>query len=168
MLKALKALDYPDLLYLEAAKGWVILGDLKEANRELDHITTQMQKHADVLEVRFAIFSKAKKWIVCMELAAAMLDLAPDRPTAWINSAQTLHEMEQTEDAWNALYAVRHKFPKVPAIPYNLACYAAKLGRLDDSQKWLRKAFALGGKQFKRMALIESDLKPLWEKIKQL
>jgi predicted Zn-dependent protease len=164
----LKALEYPDLLYLEAAKGWVILGDLKEANRELDRITAQMQKHADVLEVRFAIFSKAKKWIVCMELAAAMLDLAPDRPTAWINSAQTLHEMEQTEDAWNALYAVRHRFPKVPAIPYNLACYAARLGRLDDSQKWLRKAVALGGKKFKRMALVESDLKPLWQKIKHL
>ncbi len=164
----MKALQYPDLLYLEAAKGWIILGDLREANRELDRIVLPQQKHADVLEVRFAIYSKARKWVVCMELAAAMLDLAPERPTAWINSARTLHEMKQTQDAWNALFAVRERFPKVAAIPYNLACYACKLGRLDDSRKWLRKAVALGGDQFKRMALTESDLEPLWEQIKQL
>jgi predicted Zn-dependent protease len=164
----MKALQYPDLLYAEAAKGWIILGDLKEANRELDRITPAQQKHPDVLEVRFAIYSKARKWVVCMELAAAMLDLAPERPTAWINSAQTLHEMKRTEDAWNALYAVRERFPKVAAIPYNLACYACRLGRLHDSRKWLRKAVALGGDQFKVMALTESDLAPLWEQIEQL
>jgi len=161
-------LTHPDLLYLEAAKGWVILGNLKEANRELDRITTPFQKHADVLEVRFAIYYKAKKWIVCMELAAAMLELAPERPTAWLNSAQTLHEMRQTQDAWNALYAVRDRFPKVAAIPYNLACYACKLGRLDDSQTWLRKALALGGEPLKRIALSDADLEPLWEKIREL
>ena len=164
----MKALQHPDLLYLEAAKGWIILGDLKEANRELDRITPPQQKHPDVLEVRFAIYSKARKWVVCMELAAAMLELAPDRPTAWINSAQTLHEMKQTQDAWNALYAVRERFPKVAAIPYNLACYACKLGRLSDSRKWLRKAVALGGAQFKRMALTEADLRPLWDVIRSI
>jgi predicted Zn-dependent protease len=164
----MKALQHPDLLYLEAAKGWIILGDLKEANRELDRITLPQQKHPDVLEVRFAIYSKARKWVVCMELAAAMLELAPDRPTAWINSAQTLHEMKQTQDAWNALYAVRERFPKVAAIPYNLACYACKLGHLSDSRKWLRKAVALGGAQFKRMALTEADLRPLWDVIRSI
>jgi predicted Zn-dependent protease len=90
-----------------------------------------------------------------MELAAAMLDLAPERPTAWINSAQTLHELKQTQDAWNALYAVRERFPKVATIPYNLACYACKLGRIDDSRKWLRKAVAL--------VAINSDVWP-WPK----
>jgi predicted Zn-dependent protease len=164
----MNTLPHPDLLYLESAKGWILLGDLKEANRELDRISTRWQRHADVLEVRFAIYSKAKKWIVCMELAAAMLDLAPDRPTAWINSAQTLHQLKQTEDAWNALYSIRNRFPTVPTIPYNLACYACKLGRLEDSRKWLRKAFALGGAPFRKMALSETDLQPLWPNIRKL
>jgi len=158
----------PDLLYLEAAKGWVILGDLEEANRELDRIPHNLQKHPDALEVRFDIYAKAEKWVVCMELAAAMLELAPDRPTAWINSAQTLHELKQTAEAWNALYAVRERFPKVAAIPYNLACYDCKLGHLNASQSWLRMAFALGGAPFKRMAMSEADLRPLWERIQQL
>jgi len=164
----MKALEYPDLLFVEAAKGWIILGDLKEANRELDRVSRAEQTHPDVLEVRFLIYSKAKKWVVCMELAAAMLELAPDRPEAWINSAHTLHQLKQTQDAWNALYTVRHRFPKVAAIPYNLACYACELGRLKDSQKWLRKAVALGGDEFKHMALTDAALEPLWEQIKAL
>ena len=165
---AVTTIPHPDLLYLEAAKGWVILGNLKEAIRDLDRIATKWQRHADVLEVRFAIYSKAKKWIVCMELAAAMLDLAPDRPSAWINSAQTLHQLKQTQDAWNALYSIRDRFPKAPSIPYNLACYACKLGRFEDSQKWLRKALVLGGAEFRKMALSEADLEPLWPAIKKL
>ena len=164
----MKALQYPDLLFVEAAKGWIILGDLKEANRELDRLPRAEQTHPDVLEVRFAIYSKAKKWVVCMELAAAMLELAPDRPTAWINSAQTLHQLRQTKDAWNALYTVRHRFPKVAEIPYHLACYACELGRFKDSQKWLRKAVALGGEEFRKMALEEAALQPLWQEIKAL
>ena len=85
----MNALQHPDLFYLEAAKGWYYFGNLDEANRELDRITPAFQSHADVLEVRFALFAKAKKWTICMEIFAALLDLAPDRPTAWINSAFT-------------------------------------------------------------------------------
>jgi predicted Zn-dependent protease len=161
-------IPHPDLLYLEAAKGWIILGNLKEAVRDLDRIAAKWQRHADVLEVRFAIYSKAKKWIICMEVAAAMLDLAPERPSAWINTAQTLHQLKQTQDAWNALYSIRERFPKAPSIPYNLACYACKLGRMEDSRKWLRKAFVLGGAEFRKMALSDVDLEPLWPAIKKL
>lgn len=168
MRASMNALQHPDLFYLEAAKGWYYFGDLDEANRELDRITPAFQSHADVLEVRFALFAKAKKWTICMEISAALLDLAPDRPTAWINSAFTLHELAQTQDAWNALYVVRDRFPDVPTIPYNLACYACRLGRLDDSQEWLKRAFAIGGTDYKTLALQDPDLQPLWEKIHQI
>ncbi len=164
----MKALQPPDLLYLEAAKGWTILGDLKEAVQELGRIPSPLQVHPDVLEVRFAIAAKAKQWTECMELAAALLDLAPDRPTAWINCAFTLHELKQTQDAWNALYTVRDRFPDVPTIPYNLACYACALGRLEDSRQWLQKALAVGGTRYQRLALEDADLKPLWAEIKAL
>ncbi|HUR47651.1 MAG TPA: hypothetical protein VMZ27_17335 [Candidatus Saccharimonadales bacterium] len=164
----MQPLEQPDLMCLEAARGWFLLGNLKEAEGELSRVTKAGQSHPDVLEVRFAIHSKARKWTICMEIAAALLDLAPERPTAWINSAFTLHEMRQTEDAWNALFFVSDKFPNVPLIPYNLACYACCLGRLDDSRTWLKRAFSLGGVQLKRQAMEEHDLKPLWNQIESL
>src|SRR5260221_6711960 len=97
-----------------------------------------------------------------------MLDGAPDRPTAWISTAQTLHGLRQTRDAWEALHSIWEKFPGVPVIPYNLACYACRLGRLHESKRWLRKAFKVGGEKFRTMALSESDLKPLSALINKL
>jgi predicted Zn-dependent protease len=164
----INTLKYPDLHHLDAAKGWLMLGDLKEAKRELDKISPELQNDADVLEARFAIYAKARRWVACMELAATMLDVAPDRPAAWINTAQTLHGLRQTRDAWEALYSIWEKFPGVPVIPYNLARYACRLGRLHESKRWLRKAFKVGGEKFRKMALSESDLKPVWALIKKL
>ena len=164
----MKALEPPASLYLEAARGWYLLGCLKEAFQELQSIAPELQVHPDVLEVRFAICAKAKKWVICMEIAAAMLDLAPERPTTWINSAFTLHELKQTEEAWEALATVQERFPDVPTIPYNLACYACKLGRLDESRQQLQRAMKIGGAEYRRMALEDSDLQPLWQEIKAM
>src|SRR5437868_1845252 len=157
----MQSLEHPDLMRLEAARGWYLLGSLKDAELELNGLSRRAQTHPDALEVRFAIYSKAQNWSICMEIAAALLDLAPERPTAWINSAFTLHEMRQTEDAWNALFFASDKFPEVPTIPYNLAVYACCLGRIDDSRKWLSRAFTLGGEEFRRRAMEETELKPL-------
>jgi predicted Zn-dependent protease len=164
----MKALEPPASLYLDAARGWHLLGCLNEALEELQRIPPELQAHPDVLEVRFAICAKARKWVLCMEIAAAMLDLAPERPTTWINSASTLHEMEQTQDAWDALATVQDRFPDEPNIPYNLACYACRLGRLEDSRELLKRAVKMGGGDYKRMALEDDDLQPLWPEIKTM
>lgn len=162
----MKALEPPALLYLDAARGWHLLGCLKEALEELQSISPELQVHPDVLETRFAICASARKWVLCMEIAAAMLDLAPERPTTWINSAFTLHELNQTQDAWDALATVQDRFPDVPTIPYDLACYACRLGRLEESRELLRRAVKMGGVDYKRMALEDGDLQPLWEDIR--
>src|SRR5688500_2832086 len=57
---SMKALQAPDLMYLEAAKGWFILGDVAEARNELDHISSKYSRHPDVLEVEFAIAAKKR------------------------------------------------------------------------------------------------------------
>jgi len=162
----MKALQVPDLMYLEAAKGWFILGDIAESRNELDRIDKKFLQHPDVLEVEFALAAKKRLWTICMNIAAALLESAPDRPTAWINCAITLHQLKQTQEAWDALYTVRDRFPKVSTIPYNLACYACQLGRIEDSRQWFKRALNVGGKKIRNLALEDPDLQPLWEEIK--
>jgi hypothetical protein len=55
-------------------------------------------------------------------------------------------------------------------IPYNLACYAAQFGRLEEAWQWLHKAMAAAGdtQHIKRMALADADLQKLWERIRGL
>ena len=44
-------LEHPDTLHLEAAQGWLGLGNHLEADKELDNITPALRSHPDVLEV---------------------------------------------------------------------------------------------------------------------
>ena len=59
------------------------------------------------------------------------------------------------------LTAMEKRFPKVWLFPYNLACYCAQLGLLDECQDWFKKALAIDEQTVKRAAMDDPDLKPL-------
>jgi hypothetical protein len=58
----------PDSHYLLAAQGWLELGDHLEADKELDEITPELRVHPDVLEIRWQIYAKEKKWLACLDI----------------------------------------------------------------------------------------------------
>ena len=53
----MKDLPLPDQRFLNAAEGWLGLGDHLAANEELENITPQFRAHPLVLEVRYQIRS---------------------------------------------------------------------------------------------------------------
>ena len=57
----MKPLENPDLLHLQAAAGWLELGNHIEANEELEKITPKLRAHPDVLEVCWQVYAAAKK-----------------------------------------------------------------------------------------------------------
>jgi hypothetical protein len=84
----------------------------------------------------------------------------------WICQANTLRNYKGIVDAWSLLLNVVNKFPKDPIIRYNLACYAAQMGLLEEACGWLVQAFELEESvQLKLAAVYDPDLQPLWEKI---
>lgn len=60
-------LQHPDTLHLQAAQGWLELGNHTEANEELEQITADLRVHPDVLAVRWQIYACAKKWDACLD-----------------------------------------------------------------------------------------------------
>ena len=78
--RAVKPLEPPDSLHLEAAEGWLELGNHVEANEELEKITPQLRVHPDVLELRWQIHAAANQWEAALNIAAALVQLAPDDP----------------------------------------------------------------------------------------
>ena len=116
-----------------------------------------------MLEVRWHIFAHAKKWEACVDIAQAITQLAPDNAEGWIHRSFALHELKRTQEAFDRLLLVADKFPKVWTIPYNLACYCAQLGRLNESENWLKKAMAIDEHTVNRAAIDDPDLKPLWD-----
>ena len=162
----MKPLPHPDNKHLEAAEGWLGLGDHLAANDELEQISPKLRAHPYVLEVRYKIYSKAKKWDGAVEIARTMAKSLPDNPWGPFHLAYALHELKKTQEAYDTVKPVVDRFPKEWLMRYNLACYSCQLGKLKEAELWLEKAIDLASKKdIRLMALEDPDLEPLWEKI---
>ena len=160
--------DLADKRHLDAAEGWLELGNWQEAHEELEQITPQRREHPLVLRLRWGIYAKAGKWEMAAEIARALSEVLPGNSWGLIQLAYALHEMKRTAEAKAVLLPVADKFPQDATIHYNLACYCCQLGELKESLQWLGQAIDLAGKKdIIRMALEDPDLEPLWEQIGQ-
>lgn len=165
-------LEPPDTHHLRAAIGWLELGNHVEAGEEIARIAPELLEHPDVLEVRWDVCARGKSWDAALALTERLVVIAPARVSGWVHRAYALRRVKGggLTMAWAALRPAFEKFPKEPLIPYNLACYAAQFGRLDEAWDWLHKAMEAAGdvKGIKEQALADSDLKELWERIRDL
>lgn len=161
-----KTIAPPDIFYLNAAAGWLELGNPKEALAELDRISPQVSVDPDVLEAKWQILARMEKWEPTLPIAQSMCQLAPDRPQGWLHQAVSLYRLKRTEEAWQLLLPLASKFPKSWVIPYDLACYACQLGKVDEGRDWLKRACKLGeAKEVRTIALADPDLEALWPEL---
>jgi tetratricopeptide (TPR) repeat protein len=163
------ALQLPDSHHLVAAQGWLELGNHIEANEELEKITPRLRAHPHVLEMRWQIYASAKKWDAALDIASAMVQIAPDQSSGWLHRSFSLHELKRTQEARDNLLPVVEIFPDDAIMRYNLACYECQLSRLEQAKEWLQKAFEIGDPaKLKLMALDDPDLEPLWKQIGEI
>jgi uncharacterized protein HemY len=165
----MEPLKHPDQFHLRAAEGWLELGDHREALTELNQIAPGSRIHPDVLEVKWQIYARAKKWERCIEIANALIRAVPERSSGWVHLSYALHETRMTEDAYDNLLSTADHFQHDPIVAYNLGCYACQMGRKAEAMDWIRRAMMAGGdRKIKAMALEDSDLEPLWKEIRKL
>lgn len=162
----------PDAHFLLAAAGWLELGLPAEAAAELHKVSAAFQDHPDVLETRWQVCAAQKDWEAAAQVATTLVTKAPERDSGYIHRAYSLRRVKGggLDAAWGALRPVLEKFPKNPIIPYNLACYAAQSGRVQEAWDWLHQAMeaARDVASIKKMALADDDLRPLWDRIREL
>lgn len=166
----MKRLEKPDRIHLNAAEGWLGLGDLVSASDELEQITPAFRAHPAVLLMRCNIYQAAKKWECMIPIAETLVQQLPKLAEAWLQRSYALHELKRTQEAYDLLLPAAGKFPTLWIIPYNLACYACQLGKFKEAMKRLEKAIDLAGKEedIRLMALEDSDLEPLWKDIGEI
>jgi hypothetical protein len=80
-------LDLTDQRHLDAADGWLGLGDWREANEELECITSQMRAHPSVLFVRYHVYAMAKKWEGAADIGRALSELVPQNSFGYVQVA---------------------------------------------------------------------------------
>ena len=172
MPQATTQLEPPDSHHLLAAHGWLELNNAAEAGEEIARISPENLEHPDVLEARWAVCAAGERWEAGLEVAETLLRVAPERASGWLHRAYALRRVKGggLERAWEALRPGYDKFPKAEVIPYNLGCYAAQMGRLDEAWEWLHKAMEAVGDVdvIKTMALADKDLEKLWDRLRAL
>lgn len=164
----MKDLEQVDIFHLNAAQGWLGLGDLISANDELDEITPELRAHPAVLAIRYEIYSKSKKWDGAAEIAGALVKMLPDQPASWICFAYASRRKAGggIQRAKEILTEAKAKFPNEYLIAFNLACYECQLGNLQMAKERLKESFDLAGKtEIRQQALEDPDLEPLWKDI---
>ena len=165
-------LEPPDTHYLRAACGWLELGDATEAGEEIARIRPEFLHHPDVLEVRWSICAAGRRWEPALEVAETLIRVDPTRASGWLHRAYSIRRIKSggLQLAWAALRPAHEKFPSEELISYNLGCYAAQFGRLDEAWEWLHKAMEAAGDvtKIKLRALADPDLQALWPRIRDL
>ncbi len=167
------SLEPQDRMRLNAAEGWLELGNHIEAMAELDKITPAASSHPEVLEVRYEIFARAKHWEACADIAGAILKSAPESLFGWIRRSFALHELNRSIEALERLQPAVDHFPDEIVVRYNLACYECVLGNMGQAKQRLAETFKLARKQkcydaWRLQALEDPDLQSLRAYLKQL
>lgn len=164
-------LEPPDNHILDAATGWLMLGNADEARHEFEQLSPTSRQHSDALDFEWRWLAHEERWEEAVEAAQRLIERHPKRVDAWIHRSFALHELRRTREAFDLLLPVVKKFPRELTIPYNLACYTCQLGDLPVARKWLKRAWVILPDREDRMlrlraALEDEDLRPLWSEIR--
>jgi predicted Zn-dependent protease len=106
---------------LEAAEGWLGLGNWQEAKAELDCISPPMRERPVILCLRWNIHAAAKQWQLAADVARKLSQLVPELSLGWLKLAHALHALKRTKEARDILLPVVDRFPGQFYIRYKLA-----------------------------------------------
>ena len=81
-----------------------------------------------------------------------------------ISLAYATRRADSIQAAKEVLLNAEPKFPKEPAIKYNLACYFCQTGDIQNAKNYLKEAFEIDS-NWRMAALEDEDLKLLWESL---
>jgi len=161
----------PNQFFIEAAVGWLELGNPREALIELDQLDASLRNCAQALGVEWGIRAALSEWETALKIAKTLIEIDPANPSGWIHLGYSSRRVPggTVLDAWNNLLSGAARFPREPIIAFNLACYACQMNRLDKARAWFHRATESGDrKEILKMGLAEKDLEPLWSEIKKL
>lgn len=165
-------MDWPDLHHLNAALGWLALGNTAEARADLERLDPDCRHLPEVLAVEWQVLADERRWNEAADVGDRWVEATSAAVEAWIQRSFALHEARRTREAWDKLLPAATLFPRVHTVAYNLACYACQLGDLDAARRWLRRSLLDIKNREERShwtvaAQKDEDLRPLWNEIRE-
>jgi predicted Zn-dependent protease len=143
-----------------AAQGYSELGLPELALDELDLLPDDLRTSAIGVESRLSVLMQARRWKPALNVGRELCRLAPNKTAGYIHTAFCLHELGKSREALEVLNSGPAALKAEPSYHYNLACYEAALGNIEQARAHLNVSFAMD-KSLKEYARTDPDLKPL-------
>lgn len=147
---------------LSHAQGYLELGMLREAARELKLVPAGAGEDYEVIALRAAILQEQGAWKPLSTLARKLVTLRPSEAGGWVVWAYAVRRAESLAAAAAILQRATRHHPDEPTIQFNLGCYASQRGDFPTARQHVDRAVALDEK-FGLLAATDPDLLPLRE-----
>ena len=145
---------------LSYAEGYLTLGLKKEAAKALAEIAEAEREATPVLAFRLGLHVECAQWKQAAQLGATLCEREPNVAAFWIQWAFSARRHAGIEQAKEILLRGLGLHPREAVFHFNLACYEAQLGNLDDARGLLETACHLDP-AFTELAKTDPDLEPL-------
>ncbi len=142
---------------LVAAQGYVELEMTDDALAELDTLPAEVQQKQEVLQTRLFVLMRGRRWAGALEVSERLYEIFPDQTTGYIHGAFCLHELDRTREAKELLLRGPASLLREATYYYNMGCYDAVLGNIEDAQHALEISFRMDDK-FREIAKLDPDL----------
>ena len=162
----MQPLSSEDYGRLQAARQALGQKEYSWAKFELDHISAAGVGHPDVLDATVSIYSGLNNHSKAVETARMLIEggKALDRGQVWLALADSLHQLGQTQDAYDTLKQFATHDGQTGLVHYRLAVYACLLGKSEEAKTHFARAMSTPeGARLKREAMGDDRLRDIWD-----
>lgn len=145
---------------LRAAQGYLELEMPSEALEEMNSLPPEYLHRPDVIRLRVGIALQASEWHIGLALSRQLCAMEPRESLGFIHAAYCLHELGRTAEAKQTLLDGPQTLLLEATYYYNMGCYHARLGEIEDAQVYVERAFELDP-AFRENARFDPDLENL-------
>ena len=149
---------------LLAASGFSELGLFQEAVDELEGLPLELRETRGVLAVWLELYQGWQKWAEAEAVATRLVEAEPDESNWRVALAYATRRTCGLASARDILINASRQFPNCAMIQFNLACYDAQLGDLNEARRRLRQAIRID-KDFADLARTDPDLEPIRDEV---
>ena len=146
---------------IQYAAGYLDLGMLKEATRELKEISQDDADLPQVTALWIRVYLERRYWRKMERASKELVRRIPKDVFGWVNWAYALREMNRHAEAKAVAFKGLKLHPKEAVLWFNLACYCSLLEEVEEASGHLDTAISLD-KEFEAEAVDDPDLDNLW------
>jgi len=151
---------FPEHPRLQSAMGYFDL--FEDAWEELESVDPTGDTVLEVEKLRLLFLLREERWEAGLEQSRKLYGLNPEHLEGLIHAAYCLHELGRTKEAQGVLEEAPESLREESVYYYNLGCYKAVLGQVDDARQLIEKSFEMDT-DLRDIARADPDLEVLWD-----